>query len=118
LQNFAKRYLVLGNEDAMVAELRAGSAGVEQVHLPGRLPENGGDLKEMVRNMKGAAEAEAIARALEQSHGNRKKAAELLNISYKALVYKSRQYGILPPKPSSSRSPDNTPSPSRLQRKP
>jgi DNA-binding NtrC family response regulator len=97
LQNFAKRYLVLGNEEVMLAELRAGSAAAEQVQVAARVHSNGSDLKEMVRSMKGAAEAEAIARALEQTHWNRKQAAELLNISYKALVYKSRQYGILPP---------------------
>jgi DNA-binding NtrC family response regulator len=102
LQNFAKRYLVLGNEDAMVAELRAHSARAKPGPTTSRLPESVGDLKETVRNMKGAAEAAAIARALEQSQGNRKKAAELLNISYKALVYKSRQYGILPPKAESA----------------
>jgi DNA-binding NtrC family response regulator len=116
LQNFAKRYLVLSNEEALLAELRAASAPVESIPPAGLMPESGGDLKEMVRNMKGAAEAEAIARALEQSQGNRKKAAELLNISYKALVYKSRQYGILPAKPSASRSSDETGSTPRRQR--
>ena len=40
------------------------------------------------------AEAEAIAKALEETNWNRKKAAELLQISYKALLYKIRQYGI------------------------
>jgi len=57
---------------------------------------NGSDLKKMVRDIKGEAEAEAIARALEKTNWNRKAAAELLNISYKALVYKSRQYGLFP----------------------
>jgi hypothetical protein len=52
----------------------------------------------MVRSIKGEAEAEAIARALEKTNWNRKAAAELLNISYKALVYKSRQYGLFPSK--------------------
>ena len=59
---------------------------------------NASDLKKMVREIKGEAEAEAIAQALEQTNWNRKQAASLLNISYKALIYKSRQYGILRPK--------------------
>jgi len=55
------------------------------------------DLKDMVRGMKKEAEAEAIARALEQTNWNRKQTAEILNISYKALFYKMRQYGIVLP---------------------
>ena len=61
---------------------------------------NASDLKKMVREIKGEAEAEAIAQALEQTNWNRKQAASLLNISYKALIYKSRQYGILRAKAS------------------
>jgi DNA-binding NtrC family response regulator len=98
LHNFAKRYLVLGNEDQMIAELRANNSAADQMVLMARANGNSNDLKKMVRNIKGEAEAEAIARALEQTNWNRKAAAELLNISYKALVYKSRQYGILPPR--------------------
>jgi DNA-binding NtrC family response regulator len=98
LHNFAKRYLVLGNEDTMIAELRANNSSADQMILMARANGNGNDLKKMVRNIKGEAEAEAIARALEQTNWNRKAAAELLNISYKALVYKSRQYGIFPPR--------------------
>ena len=53
-----------------------------------------GGLKSVSRNAKDEAEAEAIARALEQTNWNRKQAAALLKISYKALLYKIRQYGI------------------------
>ena len=53
-----------------------------------------GGLKSLSRNAKDEAEAEAIARALEQTNWNRKQAAALLKISYKALLYKIRQYGI------------------------
>ena len=59
------------------------------------------DLKQMVRGMKDEAESEAIARALEQTRWNRKEAARMLNISYKALLYKIRQYGIEAPAGSS-----------------
>jgi hypothetical protein len=52
----------------------------------------------MVRQLKGEAEAEAIRSALEQTQWRRKEAAELLGICYKALIYKSRQYGILSPR--------------------
>ena len=56
--------------------------------------EAGGGLKSLARNAKDEAEAEAISRALEETNWNRKQAAVLLKISYKALLYKIRQYGI------------------------
>jgi DNA-binding NtrC family response regulator len=55
------------------------------------------DLKSMVRDLKDVAEMEAISRALMQCGWNRKRAAEVLKISYKALLYKVRQYNIRPP---------------------
>ncbi len=54
------------------------------------------DLKQMVKNLKNGAEMEAINNALEESGWNRKRAASVLNISYKALLYKIRQYDIRP----------------------
>ncbi len=96
LENFVKRYLVLGDENAAITELSkdtlsdsgpTGFAGVE--------PQSP-DLKQMVRILKNGAEMEAIANALEENGWNRKRAAAMLNISYKALLYKIRQYDIQP----------------------
>ena len=53
-----------------------------------------GGLKSLARTAKDEAEGEAIRQALEQTNWNRKQAAGLLQISYKALLYKIRQYGI------------------------
>ena len=39
-------------------------------------------------------ERELIVKALEQTGGNRTQAAKVLEISYKALVYKIRDFGI------------------------
>ena len=50
--------------------------------------------------MKDGAEIEAITRTLMQTGWNRKRAAAILNISYKAMLYKVRQYGIKPPRNS------------------
>ena len=47
-----------------------------------------------MRGVKDEAEIIAITRALEQTNWNRKKAAGILKISYKALLYKIRQYEI------------------------
>ena len=40
------------------------------------------------------AESEAIFKALELTNWNRKKAAHILNISYKALLYKIKETGF------------------------
>jgi DNA-binding NtrC family response regulator len=51
-------------------------------------------LKSLARTAKDEAEAQAISRTLEQTNWNRKQAAAILKISYKALLYKIRQYGL------------------------
>jgi DNA-binding NtrC family response regulator len=45
-----------------------------------------------VRGLKDEAEMEAIADALEKTNWCRKDAAKMLGISYKALLYKMRQF--------------------------
>ena len=66
------------------------------VHMEDLQPQQQPDLKEMVRNLKNGAEMEVIAQVLEETAWNRKRAAIELNISYKALLYKIRQYDIRP----------------------
>lgn len=96
LGNFVKRYIVLGDEKMAIAELqRTEALAQEAAAQPGSQ-----DLKSMVRGLKDDAEMEAIQRALTQTGWNRKRAATALNISYKALLYKIRQYGIKPPRGS------------------
>ena len=94
LENFVKRFIILDDEKIAIAEIQSGrrSAHLPQPALPA--PEN--DLKRIVRSIKDEAEIAAISRTLEQTGWNRKEAALLLNISYKALLYKIRQYGIDP----------------------
>jgi two-component system response regulator AtoC len=101
LSNFIKRYLVLGDEVLAASELQPRPDGGVGMHVDtlGRAAvaqseSNTGGLKSLSRTAKDEAEAEAIARALEETNWNRKQAAVLLQISYKALLYKIRQYGI------------------------
>src|SRR5271155_4795409 len=98
LSNFIKRYLVLGDETLAASELQPRPDGGGGTHADGRSAAAGADsaggLKSLSRNAKDEAEAEAISRALEETNWNRKQAAALLKISYKALLYKIRQYGI------------------------
>jgi two-component system response regulator AtoC len=98
LENFVKRYLILGDESLVRGELegRADDTGVAagtNRAMSGSAP---GGLKSLVRSVKDEAEMDAISRALAETNWNRKRAAQLLNISYKALLYKIRQYGIEP----------------------
>lgn len=51
-------------------------------------------LKEIAREAARAAEREAIAKALEQTGWNRIRAAKLLKISYRALLYKIKDAGL------------------------
>lgn len=53
------------------------------------------DLKSMVHELKAKAEIETIQRALRAANGNRAEAARLLMISTKALLNKTRRYGIV-----------------------
>jgi two-component system response regulator AtoC len=97
LNNFIKRYLVLGDEKLAIHELRPHGADAGTPQCDPALRNNGdgtGGLKSLSRTAKDEAEAEAIARALEETNWNRKQAAAMLQISYKALLYKIRQYGI------------------------
>ena len=96
LENTVKRFLVLADEQAIIDEL----APQQSPALPvSNGEETGGDggLKHMVRSLKGGAESAAIAQTLEGTGWNRKAAASDLQISYKALLYKIKQYNLTPP---------------------
>jgi DNA-binding NtrC family response regulator len=101
LGNFVKRYLVLQDEEMAISELEAkgkgamsAAAGISGVTSAANLV---GGLKSLVRGLKDEAELRAIEQALTATKWNRKMAAAQLNISYKALLYKIKQYQIVPP---------------------
>jgi DNA-binding NtrC family response regulator len=97
LENFVRRYLVLGDEELALAELRTTQkSNAESGPITVASKEVTG-LKSLARSVKKEAEAVAIAHALEQTHWHRQKAATLLKISYKALLYKIKQYELHPP---------------------
>jgi len=95
LNNFLKRYLILGDESLAMSELlpKNDGNGGNRSDSAQRSNDAGG-LKSVARSAKDEAEAQAITQALEKTNWNRKQAAALLQISYKALLYKIRQYGI------------------------
>jgi two-component system, NtrC family, response regulator AtoC len=52
--------------------------------------------KPTLRSLRAAAEILAIRQALQETGWNRKRAAQLLSISYRGLLYKLRQHSIMP----------------------
>jgi DNA-binding NtrC family response regulator len=95
LENVVNRYLVLGEEKAILEELSPSTA-YQGATTPVAEASNGAGLKAMVRSLKGDAESTAIAQVLEGVGWNRKAAANDLQISYKALLYKIKQYDLSP----------------------
>jgi DNA-binding NtrC family response regulator len=96
LENTIKRYLILADEQTIIDEL-APQQSAESPTADGEETGGNGSLKHLVRNLKGGAESAAIARTLEGTGWNRKAAASELQISYKALLYKIKQYNLVPP---------------------
>ena len=109
LENFAKRFLALGDEQAALDELKlhasmeivrqeTGNGGsLDQAKNGTRPAEEKSSLKLLVKSVKGEAERHAIAQALGKTHWNRKAAARLLNVSYRGLLYKIQEYHLVPP---------------------
>ncbi len=106
MENFVKRFLAQGHENAAIEELQ-GPASLRAWNRKGEGSanptdhQNGGNekssLKLLAKNAKGEAERYAIQQALVETHWNRKAAARLLHISYRGLLYKIQEYHLVPP---------------------
>src|SRR3984957_4737364 len=95
LENFVKRYVILEADEGSfrdLVEMAAARQRTSPREEPAPAREQG--LKALVRGLKDEAETEAIADALEKTHWCRKDAARMLGISYKALLYKIRQFNL------------------------
>jgi len=117
LENLLKRAVVLGSDESIRRELAdaiagrtpvpglipalqgrpelevtaaaaATLAGAEAIALPVSLT---GSLKDIARHAAREAERELIYRTLQQTRWNRREAAEILGVSYKALLYKIKE---------------------------
>lgn len=107
LETFVKRYLVAGEKDLSLngfephpgnngeglsgENFKTGPAGHDEAeaHADRSLPQS---LKSLIQSVKGEAEKNAIAAALEKTGWNRKAAARLLGVSYRTMLYKIEQY--------------------------
>jgi two-component system response regulator AtoC len=116
LENLVKRMVILGSDTAIRRELAdaiagrylrvgpipalqpsvavapavavAAAAPVARPAPPPPAPALSGSLKDIGRTAAREAERELISRTLQQTRWNRREAAEILGISYKALLYK------------------------------
>jgi len=123
LENNIKRLIILGNEAQLITEMERKRENGHLVAIPagdrgGYLPRpeaadripaaiwNTGNnqndlsipekstLKEVAKFAQRNAERELIERVLRQTRWNRRKAAQILDISYKALLYKIKECGL------------------------
>lgn len=96
LGNFVKRYIIMRDETVAVVELesktKAKPMSLAVVNHENVNAEEG--LKFAVRTSKDEIEIKAITTALGQANWNRRIAAEKLQISYKTLLGKIRQYHL------------------------
>jgi len=95
LENLIQRYVILGDEQVIVSELISATK-IERIQEKGVASPRGTSpsLKEVHREAVMNAESEVIRKALELTNWNRRKAAGMLNISYKALLYKIKACNI------------------------
>jgi two-component system response regulator AtoC len=81
-----RKYLVLRSEDLIIEEIRSLAAA----GLDGLSPNE----HSVLDNVKNKAEFEVTMDALQKTQWNRKQAARLLKMDYKAFLYKMKKLGI------------------------
>ncbi|HVA63605.1 MAG TPA: sigma-54 dependent transcriptional regulator, partial [Terriglobales bacterium] len=93
LEHLLQRYVIVGNPHELLRPLLAGPRA-----LPARPPagEAGGPLKAATRLAVQKLERDLILEALANHHWHRKRTAQALGISYRALLYKLRAAGVPP----------------------
>jgi two-component system response regulator AtoC len=89
LENTMKKVVATSDSESALAELVEISP---ETLRPAMIA--GSSLKAAARAASRQAERELISRSLTRTHWNRKKAAQELQISYKALLYKLKQLGL------------------------
>jgi two-component system response regulator AtoC len=103
LENVVRRFLILRDADMLARELRnAAVRRSEPIHITAQAKPraeaasvaSGAPILQQVTKAKQQAEIDAILAALNSTRWNRKRAAEILEIDYKALLYKMKKLGV------------------------
>jgi two-component system response regulator AtoC len=112
LENRIRSYIVMGDAESLAFELcrktmRAESGPVAVPAAPSPVPAEAAEtsILHQVNRTKELAEIDAIMAALNATHWNRKQAAAILGIDYKALLYRMKKLSI---DDSSARGPVST----------
>ncbi|HLH34948.1 MAG TPA: sigma-54 dependent transcriptional regulator [Alloacidobacterium sp.] len=100
LRNFITRTLVLQDQEAAYNDLRArtrlGAGTVKAQFATNEMANTTSHgMRNVVNSIKNQAEIRMIQDALTASGWNRRRAASNLNISYRALLYKIQQHGLM-----------------------
>jgi two-component system response regulator AtoC len=96
LQSFTQRLLIQGDEERSLQELQGPGRFMTGHPVPRNSPGESSltNLKKLGRQVKSSAEKPAIEKILQETRFNRKAAARRLQISYKGLLRKLREYDL------------------------
>jgi two-component system response regulator AtoC len=93
LENMLKRYVILGTESCISNDLAEPAPPSFDLEIPDQGPV---PLKKITQQAIRRLERQVILKVLQNTHWNRRRAAETLKISYRALLYKIRDAGLSP----------------------
>jgi DNA-binding NtrC family response regulator len=91
LENLARLYAASLDSDEILAELKSRS---ESLQRSSETRQGIVSLKDQVRQASKKLESEIILKTLERHRWNRRRAAQVLNISYRSLLYKMKHCEI------------------------
>ena len=101
LENMIKRIVIFGEEDSVLKNLfgkeledRNNLEPLKDLSSTSSIERESFDLKAVGKKAAEEAEKEIIQSTLQGTHWNRKKAAKLLHVSYKALLYRIEKYRL------------------------
>jgi DNA-binding NtrC family response regulator len=102
MENMIQRFVVLGDEKAMIEEMTSSgkedtapeSSHTDQEDRTILNVNKWPSLKQVNQEATLKAESEIILRALEMNNWNRKRASNSLNVSYKTLLNKIKEYNL------------------------
>ncbi len=101
LENFVRKLMIFHDSAGLAHELRSKAprkavlvASIAESPLPAEQPAETPPILEQVTKAKEQAETDAILAALNSTRWNRKQAAAVLKIDYKALLYKMKKLGV------------------------
>jgi two-component system, NtrC family, response regulator AtoC len=91
LENLVARYSIMGSLDTVKSEPSRKIYSAPSI----KIPEGGSiSLKHLAKQAVREMESNVILRVLRENKWNRRKAAQVLNISYRALIYKIQEAGL------------------------